>query len=159
MSTIRHQKLKFAQSSIDYTNLPTSNAYLLHHHCRLVCAQIQNLHPSTLPLESATQHRMRTQQRNCYSFQNLKLQPYTVDTKLWWQTLKFICQVHLGSVSQSVSQSSKLCGNFDSCFRSRQGVAKLCDMYTANCPIVYLTVPKLQGHKQLHELRDIVYWY
>ena len=111
MSTIRRQKLshaiqrKVAQSSIDYTNLPTSNAYLLHHHCRLVCAQIQNLHPSTLPLESAMQHRMRTHQRNCYLFQNLKLQPYTVDTK----AMEADTQSYLSGtsgVSQSVSHPS-----------------------------------------------------
>ena len=49
-------------------------------------------------------------------------------------------------VSQPVSHPScvVILTNFDIRFRSRQGVAKLCDMYTANCPIVYLTVPKLQ---------------
>ena len=149
---------------------------LMHTYCTIIVGW------SVLKFRTSTHPRCHwNPQRNtgwelnretCYSFQNLKLQPYTVDTKLWWQTLKVIYQVHLGSVSQSASQSgsqsSKLCGNFDSCFRSRQGVAKLCDMYTANCPIVYLTVPKLQGlvscsprwtHKQLHELKDIVYWY
>ena len=116
-------------------------SYLLHHHCRLVCAQIQNLHPFTLPLESPMQQRMRIHQRNCYLFRTLKLQLYTVTQRYGGRRTKLSVKYIWG---QSVSQSSKQRGNL----RVVLEVDKVWpNIVICTLPIIPLCTycPKLQG--------------